>query len=37
LNKTPLFRRRHTATTARPFWPPAKHRVSTFQNIFFFF
>jgi len=33
LDKPPLFRRGHTATAARPFWPPATRRVSPFQNI----
>jgi len=37
LNRTPLFRRGHTTTTARPFWPPATHRVAPFQNIHLFF
>ena len=37
LNKTPLFWRGHTVTTATPFWPPATHRVSPFQNIPLFF
>ena len=32
-HKTLLFRRGHTSTTARPFWPPATRRVSPFQNI----
>ena len=33
LNKTPLFRRGYTATTARAFWHPGPRRVSPFQNI----
>jgi len=27
----------HTATTARPFWPPARRKVAPFQNIPLFF
>jgi len=33
VNKPPLFRRGHSATTARVFWPPATRRTSPFQNI----
>jgi len=37
MNKTPLFRRGCTVTTAIPFRPPATHRISPFQNIPLFF
>ena len=33
VNKPPLFRRGHSATTARVFWPPATRRTSPFRNI----
>ena len=37
MNQTHLFWHWHTATTARPFWPPATRKVSPFQNIPRFF
>jgi len=36
LNKTPLFRRGHTVTTARPFWPPATRSLTLSKHPFIF-
>ena len=37
MNETHPFWHWYTATTARPFWSPAKYKVSPFKNISLFF